>query len=115
MDDSVSLDRNDCLFIFVLGTENRTISVDVENHSAVNLLSMFSQTIMGTAVYSCPNCGRAYRHNFTLRRHLKYECGKLPSFQCPFCPHRTKQKANLDAHILNRHQNRTDNPTNTKI
>lgn len=37
----------------------------------------------------CPNnCGRSYKRvcrKHSLQRHLKYECGKPPQFQCVVC------------------------------
>ncbi|KAE8747845.1 hypothetical protein FOCC_FOCC005457 [Frankliniella occidentalis] len=47
----------------------------------------------------CDGCGRSYAYRSSLYRHLKYECGKLPQFQCPYCPRKTKQKLNLKEHI----------------
>ncbi|XP_063228451.1 longitudinals lacking protein-like isoform X11 [Bacillus rossius redtenbacheri] len=49
--------------------------------------------------HRCPDCGRCYRWRRGLVSHMKLECGKEPRFQCPFCPHRSKQKGNLKAHV----------------
>ena len=53
--------------------------------------------------YPCPQCGKVYRWRGNLNLHLRQECGKEPQFQCPHCPHRSKQKSNLKTHILNIH------------
>ncbi|KAG8259352.1 hypothetical protein J6590_014820 [Homalodisca vitripennis] len=53
--------------------------------------------------FLCALCGRVYKHQRNLHRHVKYECGKKALFPCPYCPHRAKQKAHLNAHILFRH------------
>lgn len=51
----------------------------------------------------CNNCGRSYKQKNALWRHFKYECGKAPRFQCPYCRYRTKQKSNMYTHIKHRH------------
>ncbi|XP_014250606.1 zinc finger protein 333-like [Cimex lectularius] len=43
--------------------------------------------------HTCPNCGKQYTYKSGLSQHMKYECGKEAMFQCPHCPHRSKQKA----------------------
>ncbi|XP_069702175.1 longitudinals lacking protein, isoforms H/M/V-like isoform X28 [Periplaneta americana] len=51
----------------------------------------------------CTNCGKRYRQYSSLWRHYTYECGKVPQFQCPYCPHRATQKVSLKKHIRCRH------------
>lgn len=53
--------------------------------------------------FICPSCGKGYKWEQTLSRHLRFECGKEAMFGCPFCPQKCKQKGNLLAHIRNRH------------
>jgi hypothetical protein len=48
-------------------------------------------------------CGKVYSQNKNLQYHMRYECGKEPRFQCPYCPHRTKRKNNLMLHISSQH------------
>nr|CAD7257411.1 unnamed protein product [Timema shepardi] len=36
--------------------------------------------------FPCERCGRTYIRKDSLQRHLQWECGKEPTFQCPFCP-----------------------------
>lgn len=50
--------------------------------------------------FKCLTCGRAYKHNSTLWTHQRYECGKEPSFLCPFCPYKAKKKNNLKSHTF---------------
>ncbi|KAG8308298.1 hypothetical protein J6590_002387 [Homalodisca vitripennis] len=50
--------------------------------------------------FTCDRCHRSYLRNAHLHRHQKYECGKEPQFQCPFCNKRCKIKSNLTQHII---------------
>lgn len=55
-------------------------------------------------LYSCSTCKKKYRWKSTLRRHEMVECGgKEPSFQCPQCPYRAKQRGNLGVHMRKYH------------
>ncbi|KAI5719588.1 hypothetical protein M8J76_012184 [Diaphorina citri] len=54
-------------------------------------------------MYVCDICGKVYQHKRTLYRHKKDECGQEPRFQCPQCPYRAKQKANLKTHLIIKH------------
>lgn len=47
----------------------------------------------------CPNCHRTYSTIELLKRHLKFECGVEPQFECPICHRRTRHKHNLTAHL----------------
>ncbi|XP_011505902.1 PREDICTED: longitudinals lacking protein, isoforms A/B/D/L-like [Ceratosolen solmsi marchali] len=49
----------------------------------------------------CDQCGKSYMRTNTLKRHIKYECGKPASFCCTFCTYRAKRKDNLRYHINN--------------
>lgn len=53
--------------------------------------------------FECKNCSKRYIQKQTLNRHLQYECGKAPQFQCPWCQYCAKQKSNLLTHIRKRH------------
>lgn len=53
--------------------------------------------------FYCPRCNNHYMWKKNLMRHMKLECGKEPSFQCPICPLRTKHKSSLLGHIRNKH------------
>jgi hypothetical protein len=59
-------------------------------------------------VFPCERCGRSYIRKDSLRRHLQWECGKEPSFQCPYCPQRCKRKAHHIRHIRRRHSGMID-------
>lgn len=54
--------------------------------------------------FACSRCGKRYRWKSTMRRHEQVECGgKEPSYQCPHCPYRAKQKGNLGVHVRKHH------------
>jgi uncharacterized C2H2 Zn-finger protein len=57
----------------------------------------------GENVFRCTQCGKVYMSKGSLTRHLKFECGKEPQFQCPHCPLRTKRKSSLLTHIYCKH------------
>ncbi|XP_044747977.1 longitudinals lacking protein, isoforms A/B/D/L isoform X10 [Coccinella septempunctata] len=56
--------------------------------------------------FECLQCGRHYIRKDSLQRHLTYECGKEPQFQCPFCPQRCKRKAHQMRHIIRQHKDK---------
>lgn len=58
----------------------------------------------GPGVFSCKTCGKVYRWRRTLLYHVRFECGKEPMFQCPYCPLRSKRKGNISAHIKYLHR-----------
>ncbi|XP_049861467.1 longitudinals lacking protein-like [Schistocerca gregaria] len=56
-------------------------------------------------VFRCGECGKSYRHQKSLSRHKRLECGKQPSFFCPSCSYVTSQRSNLLRHIHSLHAN----------
>ncbi|XP_060879627.1 zinc finger protein 425-like isoform X2 [Metopolophium dirhodum] len=58
----------------------------------------------------CPNkCGRSYKRGpsskKSLNRHITYECGVEPQFQCYFCQKQFSRKSNMKTHCLLIHDN----------
>ncbi|XP_014607711.1 PREDICTED: longitudinals lacking protein, isoforms A/B/D/L-like isoform X2 [Polistes canadensis] len=53
--------------------------------------------------FGCPKCGRCFTVKGNMTRHLKYECGQAPRFQCPYCEFRSKQTSNVKSHIRTKH------------
>ncbi|XP_060880768.1 gastrula zinc finger protein XlCGF58.1-like [Metopolophium dirhodum] len=52
----------------------------------------------------CPNrCGRKYKHKGSVARHLKYECGVNPKFECVICRKPFKQRINHKIHMIRIH------------
>lgn len=56
--------------------------------------------------FCCQNCERVYKNKDSLGRHLKWECGKEPSFACSRCPYKARYKADLVRHEKTRHLKR---------
>ncbi|KAH0819873.1 hypothetical protein GEV33_002918 [Tenebrio molitor] len=50
-----------------------------------NVKSYFC-TFCKYGMYPCPQCPRVYSHYTSRYRHLKYECGKSPTFKCMVSP-----------------------------
>ncbi|XP_043284404.1 longitudinals lacking protein, isoforms A/B/D/L isoform X29 [Venturia canescens] len=51
----------------------------------------------------CPKCMRGFTLKSNCKRHLKYECGQLPRFKCPYCELRSKQTSQIYSHIRRKH------------
>ncbi|CAH1399499.1 unnamed protein product [Nezara viridula] len=50
--------------------------------------------------YTCSTCQRTYSNRQNLNRHVKYECGKPPSFKCQFCHKGFTQNHALKVHVF---------------
>uniref|UniRef100_A0A182JN21 C2H2-type domain-containing protein n=1 Tax=Anopheles atroparvus TaxID=41427 RepID=A0A182JN21_ANOAO len=55
--------------------------------------------------YSCARCGNSYARPHSLNRHIRFECGVEPKFECPVCHKKSKHKHNLVLHMRT-HQHR---------
>ncbi|KAK3915524.1 Longitudinals lacking protein, isoforms A/B/D/L [Frankliniella fusca] len=62
----------------------------------------------GEKVEECGQCGRRYKLKSSLRNHIKWECGKEPQFQCPFCSYRAKQKMHVVRHVERMHKEKIE-------
>ncbi|CAG9760676.1 unnamed protein product [Ceutorhynchus assimilis] len=54
--------------------------------------------------FVCGDCGRTYKLKSSLRNHQKWECGKEPQFQCPYCIYKAKQKMHMARHMERMHR-----------
>ncbi|XP_034938663.1 longitudinals lacking protein isoform X18 [Chelonus insularis] len=66
----------------------------------------------GSRPFICTQCDRSYKRKDSLMRHLRWECGKEPLFQCPFCPQRCKRKPHWLRHIRRQHYEKIGNMEN---
>lgn len=48
--------------------------------------------------YSCNRCSRIYSKKHSVLRHLRYECGVEPRFQCTICNQRFKHRSDQQRH-----------------
>lgn len=55
-----------------------------------------------TGRFKCA-CGKSYKEERYRRYHRKWECGKLPTFNCPHCSYSAKRKNSLKQHVERRH------------
>ncbi|KAG7205696.1 hypothetical protein KM043_007645 [Ampulex compressa] len=53
--------------------------------------------------YPCHKCGNVFTRKNNLYNHLKFQCGQLPRFNCPYCSYRTKHSSNVRSHIRRIH------------
>jgi len=61
--------------------------------------------VSSLGAFTCTRCGNAYARPHSLNRHLRFECGVEPKFECPICHKKSKHKHNLMLHMRT-HQNR---------
>lgn len=54
--------------------------------------------------YTCTRCGNSYARPHSLNRHLRFECGVEPKFECPVCHKKSKHKHNLVLHMRTHQQ-----------
>lgn len=62
-----------------------------------------NQTTPGGA-YTCNRCGNSYARPHSLNRHIRFECGVEPKFECPVCHKKSKHKHNLVLHMRTHQQ-----------
>ncbi|CAH1964120.1 unnamed protein product [Acanthoscelides obtectus] len=58
----------------------------------------------GNERVQCWNCGKEYVTFAVLQRHLTYECGRYPTFSCPFCRKMFKRRDSMKRHVLLLHK-----------
>ncbi|CAK9815776.1 Longitudinals lacking protein, isoforms A/B/D/L [Anthophora plagiata] len=62
-----------------------------ESHAKTNVRDL--------SIYTCPRCGNAYTRPHSLNRHIRFECGVEPQFECHICHKKSKHKHNLVLHM----------------
>lgn len=67
------------------------------NALAASLASPNPVTVGGA--YKCKKCCNSYARLHSLNRHLRFECGVEPQFECPVCHKKSKHKHNLVLHM----------------
>lgn len=87
------------------------IKVELTEGGKLNWMNLLDetkkkQTRRKRGNFACVDCGRSYTRKDSLKRHVTYECGKDPQFECPFCPQKCKRKAHQIRHIKRRHKDK---------
>lgn len=55
--------------------------------------------------FECPNmCGRTYKRKQCVTRHLKFECGVIPKFNCNICEKKFAHRESLKKHLVTMHK-----------
>lgn len=57
---------------------------------------------MGSGDHQCPECGKRYKNQSSLSRHLRYGCGKLKCV-CPHCGRYYSRTDTLAEHVARMH------------
>lgn len=55
--------------------------------------------------YACPNpnCKSVFNDKSNRNRHVNYQCGKPPRFQCSHCFYKSHHKAHVKTHAKSKH------------
>lgn len=53
--------------------------------------------------YLCPKCGNSYKYLGDMKKHMRFQCGQEPKFECPYCRKRSKVSSNMYAHVRTMH------------
>ncbi|XP_043510835.1 gastrula zinc finger protein xFG20-1-like [Frieseomelitta varia] len=54
--------------------------------------------IFSKKMWWCSQCGKRYMWRDSLKKHLRVECGKDPTFECPICGRKFKHKHRWQSH-----------------
>ncbi|XP_075225730.1 uncharacterized protein LOC142326882 [Lycorma delicatula] len=67
------------------------IITSISDNSSGNLVASFYENILVKSKgkkYRCRQCMRRYSHQSSLIKHIRWECGLLPKFQCSYCDYK---------------------------
>lgn len=62
-----------------------------------------SSKIQPQCKFPCPKCSSIFSRKNNLYSHMKFECGQLPRFGCPYCEYASKKSSNIRAHVRRIH------------
>lgn len=85
------------------GTSSNPLSVPLFKGINISTSPTVPSSIGGA--YTCSRCGNSYARPHSLNRHIRFECGVEPKFECPVCHKKSKHKHNLVLHMRT-HQHR---------
>lgn len=69
--------------------------------SKFDFLNLTGKYMFKNGRYECQKCFQlSYKHKGDLHRHMKYECGVDPKFECCICNKKFKRNYQLKRHLL---------------
>lgn len=86
-----------CVFLTDKEIADMSQSTD-QNQFNISDINFVTNNMQATG-YSCQRCGNAYARPHSLNRHIRFECGVEPQFECPICHKKSKHKHNLALHM----------------
>lgn len=86
------------LFLYIYMTHAFDVATEkYESNERFNYhRSLFSVSVLKS--WSCYQCGKRYMWRDSLMKHLRVECGKDPSYECPICGRKFKHKHRWQSH-----------------
>lgn len=91
--------------LLLLKTENETQSERSSPRKPPLTAAATATLASNNNVFMCKQCGNSYARPHSLNRHIRFECGVEPKFECPICRKKSKHKHNLVLHMRT-HQHR---------
>lgn len=95
--------RDKPIYVFVVHRV-QLISVSSFSEYYVDDSSPSMVIIEKDGVFICSTCGKIYQRKYTAIRHIKFECGSAPQFQCRICCIKFKRSDTLKSHLYVKHK-----------
>ncbi|XP_014607739.1 PREDICTED: longitudinals lacking protein, isoform G-like isoform X28 [Polistes canadensis] len=92
-----------CKYRPVIDEETRPGNNNEGTHTSIRFRSRHTTGNDDKKPFRCQKCGRGFTLKRNKDRHVNYECGHEPRFQCPYCGLRSKQTSPVYAHIRKKH------------
>ncbi|OXU32145.1 hypothetical protein TSAR_012274 [Trichomalopsis sarcophagae] len=85
---------------FVATTKQRTVEnvIHPVRQNEIYYQYQRQRRSRGQGRYACENCDRRYYELKNLKRHIKHECGRKPTYQCILCPYKSSYKTHIMLH-----------------
>lgn len=77
--------------------------IDDVNHLNFNARTI-SVEVNEAGRYPCKQCRASYKNRSHLLRHLRFECGVEPQFECYHCGKKFTRDTTLKTHLKNIHK-----------
>ncbi|XP_017865131.1 PREDICTED: longitudinals lacking protein, isoforms A/B/D/L isoform X15 [Drosophila arizonae] len=89
--------------------ENTCWTLSVKSVTSLNNIATTLQLAaaesphLSSSQHICPRCDKAYTYKKNLWRHLRFECGRLPTEKCQHCHYVARYKHSLNMHMKTQH------------